>query len=106
MAQRYAKPRAFKNVKHLPLQYSANKNVLMTAALFTEWMLKLNLKMKMEKRKIALIVENYADHPDIDLSHTRLVFLCPNTTSVTKPMDAGFIKNLKLYHKILPVRFL
>ncbi|GBM28161.1 Jerky [Araneus ventricosus] len=32
-----AKPRAFKNVTHLPVQYKAQSNAWMTAALFKDW---------------------------------------------------------------------
>jgi len=98
-------PRAFKSVKHLPLAYSANKNAWMTSALFEQWLVKLNHRMSLEKRKIAFVVDNCPAHPACQLENIELVFLPPNTTSRTQPMDGGVIRNLKLhYRQILATR--
>jgi hypothetical protein len=43
-------------------------------------------------------------HPHVKgLKSMKLVFLPPNTTSVTQPMDQGVIRNLKLHYRKLVI---
>ncbi|XP_060759521.1 tigger transposable element-derived protein 4-like [Neoarius graeffei] len=93
------KPRAFKGCRQIPLEYTANKKAWMTSRLFEEWLKKLDSCMVRGNRKICMIVDSCPAHPDIDLQNIELVFLPPNTTSVTQPMDGGIIKNLKFYYR-------
>lgn len=98
-------PRAFKNVKRLPVKYEANKKAWMRSDIFERWLNELDTKMKSEARKIAMIVDNCPAHPHVELDNIELVFLPPNTTSITQPMDSGVIRNLKLhYRRILASR--
>ena len=58
------------------------------------------MKFQKENRKIALIIDNCPAHPTIaDLSNVKLIFLPPNTTSVSQPMDQGVIKCLKAFYR-------
>ena len=100
---KFKKPRCFKNVQHLPVPCEANAKAWMTSTVFTQWVQKLDRKMHIEKRKIALIIDNCSAHPDIQgLEAVKLIFLPPNTTSITQPMDQGIINNLKyMYRKLL-----
>ena len=41
-------PCCFKNVKHLPVDYQASKNAWMTAAIWGEWLKKVDNKMRRE----------------------------------------------------------
>ena len=83
------KPRCFKNIKTLP------------------WMTDLNKTFESEKRKVALIIDNCPVHPIIDnLSHIKLVFLPPNSTSVSQPMDQGIIRCLKAHYRKRLVKLL
>ena len=94
------KPRAFKNVRQLPVEYVANTKAWMTSDLFENWVRKLDNRMRLKNRKIALIIDNCPAHPVINnLQNVELVFLPPNTTSVTQPMDGGIIKNMKLHYR-------
>ena len=62
----------------------------MDSVLFEEWVRDVNKKFKAEGRKVALIVDSCPAHPIIEnLSHVKLFFLPPNTTSVSQPMDQG-----------------
>ncbi|XP_052696219.1 tigger transposable element-derived protein 4-like [Crassostrea angulata] len=55
--------------------------------------------MLRKKRKIAVIVDNCPAHQKIaGLKAVELVFLPPNTTSNTQPMDHGIILNLKVHY--------
>ena len=95
-----AKPRCFKNVKKLPFLYQSNSKAWMTSTIFETWVRKLDINMKNSNRKIALVVDNCTAHPVIHgLTNVRLVFLPPNTTSKTQPMDAGVIRCLKAYYR-------
>ena len=99
------KPRCFKGIKKKPCRYRAQKKSWMTSDLFEEWVRELDRKFQREDRKLALIVDNCPAHPDInDLKAIELVFLPPNTTSHTQPMDQGVIWSLKSKYRILSVR--
>ena len=95
-----ANPRCFKNVKRIPTEYQANKKAWMTSEIFTSWAKKLDAQMLRQKRKICLIIDNCPAHPHVkSMKATTLVFLPPNTTSVTQPMDQGIIRNLKVHYR-------
>ena len=95
-----AKPRCFKNVKKLSFSYQSNSKAWMTSTIFETWIRKLDINMKNSNRKIALVVDNCTAHPVIHgLTNVRLVFLPPNTTAKTQPMDAGVISCLKAYYR-------
>ena len=62
----------------------------MDSTLFEEWVCELDVKFQKENRKIALIIDNCPAHPTTaDLSNVKLIFLPPNMTSVSQPMDQG-----------------
>ena len=75
----------------------------MDSTLFKEWFRELDVKFQKENRKIALTIGNCPAHPTIaDLSNVKLIFLPPNATSVSQPMDQEVIKCLKaFYHRQL-----
>jgi hypothetical protein len=59
---------------------------------------KWNNELRRKNRKILRLVDNCPAHPHIqDLSNIKLVFLPPNASSVSQPMDMGIIKSLKGY---------
>ena len=94
------RPGAFKNVT-VPVEYTANKKAWMTGALFEDWMKKLDKRMRFEGQHIALLEENCPAYPFIEMRNVELIFLPPNTTSVTQPMDVGIIKNLKFHYRFI-----
>ena len=95
-----AKPRCFKGLKKLPLNYRFNKKAWMTSEIFSEFCYELDRKMGNQGRKIALVVDNCSAHPAIkNLNNIKLIFLPPNTTAKTQPMDAGVIRCLKAHYR-------
>ncbi|XP_060084566.1 tigger transposable element-derived protein 4-like [Ylistrum balloti] len=95
-----AKPRCFKNVHSLPTEYTANKKAWMTVDIFTKWLHQIDRKFARQHRRIAMVIDNCPAHPQIkDLKATKLIFLPPNTTSKTQPMDQGVIQNLKVHYR-------
>ena len=93
------KPRCFKNVKNLPCRYRSQNKSWMDGNLFTEWVRQPDNKFVAEGRKIALIIENCPAHPRIDnLQAVELIFLPPNTSSKTQPMDQGVIRSLEAHY--------
>ena len=79
----------------------------MDSALFEEWVRELDGTFLRENRKIALIIDNYPVHSMIgNLSDVRLIFLPPNTTSVSQPMDQGVIKCLQAHYRRRLVRLM
>lgn len=75
----------------------------MTSSIFENYVTDLDRKMTKEKRKIALLLDNCTAHPQVDnLQSVKLVYLPPNTTSKTQPLDAGIIRCMKaIYRKEL-----
>lgn len=93
------KPRCFKN-SNLPVQYNANKKAWMTANIFEEWLKVWDCKLRQNRRKIILFIDNCTAHPaHLNLRNIKLKFFPPNTTAVSQPMDQGIIKNLKIHYK-------
>lgn len=98
-------PRCFKGVKTLPVNYQNNNKAWMTSVIFSDWLNNLNQKMKAQKRKILMFVDNCTAHNNMpDLSHIKLVYLPANTTSKLQPMNQGIINNFKLYYRKEVVR--
>ena len=94
-----AKPHCFSGVKSLPCCYCPQKKSWTDGDLFTEWVKELDRKFAAQDRKIALIVVNCHAHPTVDgLKAIELIFLSPNTTTKTQPMDQGVIK----FKNVLP----
>ena len=106
---RFAKPRCFKNVQTLPVQYEANHKAWMVSELFTKWLTKLDKQYQKEGRKVAMVIDNCPAHPNVQtsLKAMKLVFLPPNTTSKLQPCDQGIIQNLKMqYRKYLLIKLI
>ena len=96
------KPRAFKNIKNLPVDYTSNKKAWMTSEIFTSILIKWDLELQKQKRKIVLLVDNCSAHCEIkNLKNIKLVFFPPNVTSVLQPMDQGIIRSLKCHYRKL-----
>ncbi|XP_029730316.2 tigger transposable element-derived protein 4-like [Aedes albopictus] len=92
------RPRCFKNVKSLPVEYEANAKAWMTSVLFEKWILEVDRRMTAENRSILMFVDNCTAHPKAiqDKLHSiKLAFFPPNATSVLQPLDLGIIKSLK-----------
>jgi hypothetical protein len=96
-----AKPRCFQgqDVNSLGVDYFHNKRAWMTSTIFTQWANKINNKMRIQKRKILVFVDNCTAHPALSLSNVQFKFLPPNTTSKLQPCDAGVIQTVKLHYR-------
>jgi len=95
------KPRCFRNLDRnsLPVIWRWNKKAWMTASIMEDWLKSFNLKMKVQNRKVLLFLDNATCHPHVGLSNVRLIFLPPNTTSITQPMDQGVIRTFKAWYR-------
>ena len=62
-------------------------------------MRKLAQTFRMERRKIALLIDSCPANPSVsDLPNVQLVFLPPNTTSVLQPMDQSLFRSIKAHY--------
>ncbi|XP_041347231.1 tigger transposable element-derived protein 4-like [Gigantopelta aegis] len=93
-------PRCFRGKKGLPVTYRNSKNAWMTGKLFTEWLQDFNKDMKLQGRKVVMLVDNCTAHPPTDkLENVNMMFLPPRTTSLIQPCDQGIIRNLKGHYR-------
>ena len=96
-------PRCFKNVKDTRRPcgsyYYANKKAWMDSELMEEILRTLNRKCAAEDHKILLFIDNHPESFSDCFSHVQIVFLPKNTTSKLQPLDAGIIKNLKIFYR-------
>ena len=93
---RCLRPFILKN-RRLPCIYRNNESAWMTCKIFTEYMKKINSKMIAMERKIIIILDNHVSHfvTSVKLTHVKLAYFPPNTTSVLQPLDAGVISDFK-----------
>jgi hypothetical protein len=101
---KFANPRCFKNQNLNEFNFTSNKRAWMTSSIFKSQLTQWDSKLRLQNRKIILLVDYCSSHPDINsnLTNIKLVFFPPNTTSILQPLDQGIIKNFKLnYRKIL-----
>jgi len=99
---KYQKPRCFKNVKSLPVQYEFNKKAWMTSQIYEAFLHKMDKKFVNEKRNVLFFFDNCSAHPKIlqkTLNAIKIIFFPPNMTSKLQPMDQGVIKNLKHHYR-------
>ena len=66
--------------------------------------LPLDRKFVISKKKITSIIDNWTAHQHVEnLKWVELIFLPPNTTSHTQPMDQGIIRALKAKYRSLAI---
>lgn len=108
MIGKHSRPRCFKHVdiRHLPLEYVANKNAWMTAEIWNRWLTAFDRSMAAAGRRVLLIVDNASSHhvPASSLKAVELAFLPPNTTSLMQPLDQGIIQCFKMHYRSLLLR--
>lgn len=85
--------------------YRFNKKAWMTTELFAEWLERFDRRMKLlKKERVLLLLDNFSGHKASKLKDlpkllcTKILYLPANTTSKLQPMDAGIIRNFKLYY--------
>ena len=62
MIGKSAKPKCFKSVRSLPVQYKSNKKPWMTSKLFENWLVTLDKILYSSNRKILLFIDNCTAH--------------------------------------------
>ena len=56
--------------------------------------------MRKSNRTVVLVLDNCRAHPNVnELTNVRLIFLPPNTTAKTQPLDAGVIRCPKSHYR-------
>ena len=106
------KPRCFKNIKSLPVTYTAQKNAWMDSKLFLNWFendfIKNVKKWRQDHHKtgkVLLLLDNAPTHPSAEVLNLidpdyKVMFFPPNVTSLIQPMDQGVIEKFKrMYRK-------
>jgi hypothetical protein len=60
---KFKKPRCFRGVHQLPVEYDANKSAWMTSTIFETWLRRWDASLTRKDRKIVLFVDNCNAHP-------------------------------------------
>ena len=98
---KYQNPRVLigKKKEELPVNYYWNKTAWMQVFIWNDYLKKLDAQMRLQNRKILLLVDNAPVHivnEDVNLTNVTIHFLPPNTTSHLQPCDAGIINSFKV----------
>lgn len=116
---RYQRPRCFAaagiNIDRLDCTYRANKNSWMTGPIMLEWLQWFDSQMS--GRKVVLLMDNFSAHQtaannlstlptEYGLRNTEIVWLPPNTTSKSQPLDQGIIATFKACYRRYWVRYM
>ena len=90
---KYSKPKCFKNVKSLPVQYLANEKSWMTLDSFNAWLHDLDTWFVQQNRKVLLIIPTLPVHPrNTKLMSVKVVVCPPNYVG---PCKMGITHSLK-----------
>lgn len=99
------RPRCFGRIdinRAYNIDWRSNKTSWMTSEIFEDVLKLFNRKMKLQKRKVILFLDNAKCHPNIVLSNVKLQFFNANTTTHCQPLDQGVIYSFKMnYRKLL-----
>ncbi|KIK91645.1 hypothetical protein PAXRUDRAFT_13678 [Paxillus rubicundulus Ve08.2h10] len=91
---KYQKPHPFKNRTgaQLGFNYRNNAKAWMTSAIYQEWLLDWDRKLKNKGQKILLLQDNFSGHvvPET-LTNIRVINFEPNLTAHVQPNDQGII---------------
>lgn len=109
---KYQQPRCFRaagvNIQRLNCVYRSNKKSWMTGSIFKEWLRWFNRQMA--SRNVVLLMDNFSAHiaaynelcaqpSGHSLQNTEIVWLPPNSTSKTQPLDQGIIAAFKAIYR-------
>lgn len=89
-----------KTGKQLGFYYSNNTKAWMQTGIFIKWIESWDRELRLEDRKILLLVDNFAGHwvnSHRPLTNIQLKLFSPNLTSHFQPLDTGSIANFKCY---------
>ena len=76
--------------------YRAQDSAWMNASIFDEYMVKQNIKLVHQNKKILMFIDNAPVNPEtFNLSNVNMKFYPPNSTSKCQPCGMGLINSLK-----------
>ena len=98
---KYKRPRCFHGVQSLLLPYYTNKKAWMRSNIFSEWLLRVDGRMRREIRSVRIFLDNCSAHVKAvdevkdQPTNVSVKFLPGNCTSQVQPMDSGVIRSFK-----------
>ncbi|KAK1151237.1 tigger transposable element-derived protein 4-like [Acipenser oxyrinchus oxyrinchus] len=95
------KPRCLRGVGNLPIPYTYSSNAWMTSYIFQRWLKQWDTSLKVQRRRIALLVDNCPADRAIKLDSIELIIRPANVSSPIQPGDQGVIPALKAHYRRL-----
>lgn len=81
------------------VDYQANVRAWVTSHEFRDWIIKFDMELKSQNRKLLLLLDNAPCHKKIPTWNIDFQFLPKNSTDVLQPLDAGIIKTFKTHYR-------
>ncbi|EEC10788.1 transposase, putative, partial [Ixodes scapularis] len=86
---------------HVPVDWASNKSAWMTRDIFNKWLLDFDGRLKKEKRKVLLFLDNCSSHMQVpELQSTKVVYFPPCTTLKLQPIDQGIVHSVKSRYRM------
>ncbi|KAK0166899.1 hypothetical protein PV327_004370 [Microctonus hyperodae] len=111
---KYARPRAIKDLRLLPVYYKNQNSAWMNSSLFEEWF-ETEFVPKVTEfliseglpNKAILFIDNCPAHPTgLSNENIFIEFFPSNTTSLIQPMEQGCLQNLKMFYRQSLMRYI
>jgi hypothetical protein len=108
---KHQRPRAFENVRHLPVEFTGQSHSWTDRQIFKHWFLHTFVTFVKEHfcktgmpedSKCILLLDNCNAHPnelELRSGNMCVVYFPPNVTALIQPMDQEVIQNMKCYYR-------
>lgn len=88
------------NINDIGIIWKSNAKAWMTRDIMTEWLLDLDRRMTLAKRKIVLFLDNASTHPLLhNLQSVKLIFIPLCISFCCHPLEQGIIKSFKILYR-------
>lgn len=95
---RAARPLCLRGINLRSMPWSYRGGGRLSATLFAEWLQDFNEEMQRKGKSVLLLVEEREEHPYLQLSNVRMVFI-PPAAVLAQPLHRGIARDLKGHYR-------